>query len=224
MAKEIKTILSAKQAAFLKIFSEENSLVTKFYLTGGTALSEFYLKHRYSEDLDFFNEEEFSILPIRVFVKKAAKKLNAEKIDYQNFLGLHTFFFWFSNDEKLKVDFNYYPFPSVLKGLKFGRIAIDSDYDIAVNKIHTIVMEPRARDFIDVYFLIKEKGYILNDLLLKAKTKFDWHIDAFQLGSRFLQAQNMRDFPLMLRKIEPREWQGFFVNEARRLGKKIFLK
>ena len=33
-----------------------------FYLTGGTALGRFYLNHRYSEDLDFFvnNEPEFS--------------------------------------------------------------------------------------------------------------------------------------------------------------------
>lgn len=32
-----------------------------FYLTGGTALSRFYLHHRYSDDLDFFihNKEHF---------------------------------------------------------------------------------------------------------------------------------------------------------------------
>lgn len=222
MAGPIKTILSKEQKAFLEIFSEEKSLVSKFYLTGGTALAEFYLKHRYSEDLDFFNEEEFSILPIRAFIKKAEKKFNAKKVDYQNFLGLHTFFFWLSADEKLKVDFNYYPFPRILKGLKFGNIAIDSDYDIAVNKVHTIAMQPRARDFIDIYFLIKEKKYDFKDLQLRAKAKFDWHIDACQLGARLLEAQNMRDFPIMLKKIDHQEWQDFFVAEARKLGKEIF--
>lgn len=29
-----------------------------FYLTGGTALSEFYLQHRYSDDLDFFTRKD----------------------------------------------------------------------------------------------------------------------------------------------------------------------
>lgn len=223
MAKEgVKTILSPKQLDFFKLFSEENFLTSKFYLTGGTALAEFYLKHRYSEDLDFFNEEEFSILPIRAFVQKAGAKLGAEKIDYQNVMGLHTFFFWFSGSEKLKVDFNYYPFPRILKGLKYGKISIDSDYDIAVNKVHTIVMQPRARDFIDVYFLIREKKYEFKDLQLKAKAKFDWHIDACQLGARLLEAQNMKDFPTMLKKINHSEWQDFFLAEARKLAKKIF--
>lgn len=222
MAKEISTILSEKQKTFLGLFSKENSLVDRFYLTGGTALAEFYLRHRYSEDLDFFNEEEFSILPIRAFVKKAEKKLNAKKVDYQTFLGLHTFFFIFPGDEKFKVDFNYYPFPRILKGLKFGNVIIDSDYDIAVNKVHTIVMQPRARDFIDIYFLIREKRYEFKDLLIKAKAKFDWHIDSFQLGSRLLEAMDMRDFPKMIKKIDHKEWQDFFVNEARLLGKKIF--
>lgn len=33
------------------------SLRLGFYLTGGTALSRFYLDHRYSDDLDFFTHE-----------------------------------------------------------------------------------------------------------------------------------------------------------------------
>jgi len=39
------------QDQFLKWFA---ALDTSFYLTGGTALSRFYLNHRYSDDLDFF--------------------------------------------------------------------------------------------------------------------------------------------------------------------------
>ena len=83
-------------------------------------------------------------------------------------------------------------------------------------------MQPRARDFIDVYFLIKEKKYEFKDLQLKAKAKFDWHIDEVQLGARLLEARNMKDFPTMLKKIDHQEWQDFFICEARKLGKKIF--
>jgi len=222
MAGQITTILSQRQRQFLDIFNKENSLIRRFYLTGGTALAEFYLKHRYSEDLDFFSETEFPLLPIRAFIKKAQNTLKASGVDYQNFLGLHTFLLRFSDEGNLKVDFNYYPFPRILKGLKYGQICIDSDYDIAVNKVHTIVMQPRSRDFIDIYFLIREKKYSLQDLLMKAKAKFDWHIDASQLGTRFLQARQVRDFPRMLKKVNHKEWQDFFVEEARKLGKKIF--
>jgi hypothetical protein len=41
-----------------------------FYLTGGTALAEFYLQHRLSEDLDFFSEQEVESQAIAVFWKQ----------------------------------------------------------------------------------------------------------------------------------------------------------
>lgn len=44
------TILSDFQKKILDYF-KKTSLVSKFYLSGGTALSEFYLKHRKSEDM-----------------------------------------------------------------------------------------------------------------------------------------------------------------------------
>lgn len=45
-----------------------------FYLTGGTALSEFYLAHRRSYDLDFFTSEKDLILPFtRVLEEKILK-------------------------------------------------------------------------------------------------------------------------------------------------------
>jgi predicted nucleotidyltransferase component of viral defense system len=44
-----------------KFLSELYSQDSPFYLTGGTALSRFYLKHRWSDDLDFFvnNDSNF---------------------------------------------------------------------------------------------------------------------------------------------------------------------
>ncbi|MBI3990758.1 MAG: nucleotidyl transferase AbiEii/AbiGii toxin family protein, partial [Candidatus Omnitrophica bacterium] len=130
MAQKIATLLTDEQQKFLTLFNNEKSICKKFYLTGGTALTEFYLHHRLSEDLDFFSEEEFPILPIRSFIKKVEIILKARKVDYQNFLGLHTFFFHLSSKDALKVDFNYYPFPRISNGIKVKNIMVDSDYDI----------------------------------------------------------------------------------------------
>lgn len=44
---------------------------------------------------------------------------------------------------------------------------------------------------------------------IKAKAKFDWHIDPVQLGSRFLIAKETTDYPRMLKKIDHREWKNF---------------
>ena len=137
-------------------------------------------------------------------------------------MGLYSLFFNFEDDEKLKVDFNYYPFPLIEEGIKYKNLRIESIYDIAVDKIHTIALNPRARDFVDIYFIIKEKGYSIEDLIIKAKTKFDWHISAIELGSRFFEVTELKDYPRMIKKIDHREWKQFFIDYAISLKKQIF--
>ncbi|MBU2578675.1 nucleotidyl transferase AbiEii/AbiGii toxin family protein [Patescibacteria group bacterium] len=220
MAKE--KIITLEQKKILDLVSEEDYLARKFYFTGGTALSEFYLKHRLSEGLDFFSEQEIHLPSIERFIGKAKKKLNLIKIDYKKFLGLHSFYLFFDKKNFLKVDFNYYPFPRIEKGIKYKNIVVDSLYDIAVNKVHTISMKARVRDFIDIYFIIKEKGYSFEKLLIDAKIKFDWHIDSIQLGSQLVEAVEVKDYPRMIKRIKDEEWQNFFLNEAKKLKKKIF--
>jgi len=221
MAQEEK-ILTSEQKLVLNLFSKEEYLTKRFYLTGGTPLSAFYLFHRISEDLDFFSEEEVYLPSISNFIKKIQKKLGLVKVDYRKFLGLHSFYLFFAEEKFLKIDFNYYPFPRIEKGVKYQNISIDSLYDIAVNKVHTIVMQARARDFIDIYFIIKEKGYDFKRLLLDAKAKFDWHIDPLQLGTQLIKAADLSDYPRMLKRISHKEWKGFFINEAMKLKSEIF--
>ena len=216
-------ILTLGQKKILDLVSKEDYLVRKFYLTGGTPLAAFYLFHRISDDLDFFSEQEIHLPSIEKFIGKTKEGLNLIKIDYRKFLGLHSFYLFFSQKNFLKIDFNYYPFPRIERGVKYKNIIVDSLYDIAVNKVHTISMKPRARDFIDIYFIIKEKGYNLKELLMQARAKFDWHIDSIQLGSQLIKATELKDYPRMLKKIDHKEWQGFFIKEARKLKKEIFV-
>ena len=56
MANE-KSILTIHQKEILEMISQEEYFTQRFYLSGGTALAEFYLKHRISEDLDFYSEK-----------------------------------------------------------------------------------------------------------------------------------------------------------------------
>ena len=152
MAKKIN-ILTKEQEAFLELICRESYFIKNFYFTGGTPLAAFYLFHRLSEDIDLFSEEEIDILSIRTFIGAVRKKLKIKQIDYRQYYGLHTFQLYFSRTNILKVDFNYYPFPRIEKGSKYNGLTVDSILDIAVNKVHTIAMKSRARDFIDIYFI-----------------------------------------------------------------------
>ena len=66
------SILSDNQKNILSLLSKEKIISDNFYLSGGTALAEFYLNHRLSEDLDFFSEKEFDPQAISIIFKKSS--------------------------------------------------------------------------------------------------------------------------------------------------------
>lgn len=211
------------QRAVLDAITRESYFTERYYLAGGTALSEFHLGHRLSEDLDFFIEQnEVAPLPILTFFKSHARALALARWETKRVMGLHTFFLHFDDGEILKVDFNYYPFPLIERGMRYNGLQIESAYDIGVDKVHTIAMKARARDFIDVYFIVQERGYDIHELLMQAKAKFDWDISPMDLGARFLEASETRDYPRMLKPVDHRAWKEFFVQEAWKLKDQIF--
>jgi len=55
----MSVILNTLQEKIFKIVASNPEIHKNFYFTGGTALSECYLQHRESVDLDFFCENAF---------------------------------------------------------------------------------------------------------------------------------------------------------------------
>ncbi len=219
----VKSILSDKQNEILNIISRSDYISRRFYLTGGTALSEFYLKHRLSEDLDFFCEEEFDPQAIAVFWEKHKKELRIKEVNFEQSFNRNLFFLKLPA-ETIKTEFTYFPFPRIEKKKKINKLQIDSLLDIAVNKVFTIYQKPRSRDFIDLFLICRNEKWKMASLVSKAKIKFDWHIDPIQLGTQFLQAATIKDYPRMLEKIDNAIWINFFLNEAKKLGKEKILK
>lgn len=219
----IKTILSVNQQKLLKIIGNNKNICQYFYLTGGTALAEFYLHHRLSEDLDFFSEEEIDSQIVFAFLKSIQKSAEIKKIDAQQSFNRNLFFLHLQDGDIIKTEFTYFPFPRIEKKNKIGNLFVDSLLDIAVNKVFTIYQKPRSRDFIDLYLIVQTNKFEIIDLIKKAKIKFDWHIDPLQLASQFLQAKEVKDFPRMIEDIAPEVWQKFFEMEAKKLKDQILV-
>ena len=129
------------------------------------------------------------------------------------------FSFLNSRNDTIKTEFTYFPFTRIDSKKKFGDLYIDSLIDIAVNKIFTIYQKPRSRDFIDLYFiLMHEKSWKIDELVEKAQVKFDTYINPIQLSSQFVKAPILKDYPNMIKKIDDKDWQNFFMKEAKRLS------
>jgi len=206
----------------LEIIQKEPQIAKRFYLTGGTALSEFYLQHRISYDIDLFTEqEEVNQDVIEAFLKKISPQLSIVQIKRSQFLGLFSYVLVFEDKAELKVDFNYYPFPRIKKGAKFKNLEIDSVYDIAANKLHTIFMKPRSRDYLDLYFIMQKYSYHLDKLILDAKAKFDWDIDKITLASQFIKVKDVDESSMVIVPFNKKDMEEFFLKLARSLGRDI---
>src|SRR3989344_3193366 len=136
-----KTILSENQRKLLKIIGNNKNICQYFYLTGGTALAEFYLHHRLSEDLDFFSEEEIDSQIVFAFLKSIQKSAGIKKIDAQQSFNRNLFFLHLPDGDVIKTEFTYFPFPRIEKKNKIDNLLVDSVLDIAVNKIFTNLPE-----------------------------------------------------------------------------------
>ncbi len=211
-------ILSEDQKKVLSLIGNNTIITDQFYLSGGTALAEYYLGHRLSEDLDFFSEKEFDPAVISVFFKTIQKKAGIVSVVFEQSFNRNLFFLDLK-DNRVKTEFTYFPFPRIEQHKKFEQLGIDSLLDIAVNKLFTIYQKPRSRDFIDLYCILqKEKNWTVGDLTEKAQIKFDNFLDPLQLSAQFVKVETLKDYPTMLISLPEKEWQGFFTDEAKRLA------
>lgn len=216
-----KTILTPAQSHFLQLAAKEKEINRAFYLAGGTALSEFYLKHRLSEDLDFFSLEELNEKEIDSFIKKAAKSLQS-KILKETKSGFLIYYLKISKEKSLKVDFVYQPFKQLESGKKYHDLEIASIWDITVDKLYTIFHRLIARDFIDLYFGIQETGCSIEQLITALEEKYEMNFEEISLISRFPAVKDVSDYPKMLVPFDKKKMEEFYISLVKSLEKEIF--
>lgn len=153
----------------------------EFYLTGGTALSAFYLRHRRSHDLDFFTNTQELILPLSYQLEDLLKDQNCQ---VERLRGFSSFVELLIKEKEetiihLALD-SPFRFEEPIESKEFPKVKVDTLIDIATNKLLTLFGRATLRDFIDVYFIIKEY-YPKKMLMEKAKQK-DPGFDIYWLG------------------------------------------
>jgi hypothetical protein len=163
-----------------KIYPLQNEILAlvqradvEFYLTGGTALSRFYLNHRYSDDLDFFvnQNSEFKVQCNKIIdlLKNTGFSLDIGTIS-KSFLRI----FVTKINVQIKVDFvNDVPFH--YGGLEafdlFDRV--DNWRNILSNKVCAL-SRLESKDIVDVLFISKTYPFNWEDIISEAKGKDLW--------------------------------------------------
>ena len=216
-----QTILTAEQQEALGIIAKQDDISSIFYLSGGTALAEFYLGHRYSDDLDFFtDQEDFPQLTIEKTIRNIQQAIKAESIDYRKIYDRRLFFLK-KADGELKIEFTYYPFTRLEAGQNKDGLTIDSLKDIAANKWMALVDRIEPKDFVDLYFIIKN-GFTLEEIQKLVEKKFHFHFDPITMGSELAKVGTITTLPRMIKPLPLEELKSFYAEEARKLKPSIF--
>lgn len=208
-----------EQKIILDQIKQSEFLRTRFYFTGGTALSTVYLHHRYSDDLDFFSEERFDNQTIFTLVEEWAKE-NDFTLEARFSEVVYMFNLIFNNHAQLKVDFGYYPYKRLKQGEIIDDIEVDSLLDIAVNKLLILSQRTDVKDFVDLYFLLKK--FTVWDLIDGVKIKFRVKVDPLLLGADFLKIDDFDFMPKMIKPLTLDTLKSFYKQKAKDIaGKSI---
>jgi predicted nucleotidyltransferase component of viral defense system len=156
------------QDAFLAWMAEQQFA---FYLTGGTALSRFYLGHRFSDDLDFFVNADTDF---RSKLQKIIGKLpETFAVSSDQVLITDDFcrLFLRSNDCLLKIEWvnDVAARWGSIENTPFGKI--DSIANILANKITAIVGRDEPKDVFDIVAIAKIAHFSWEEVVFQAKQK-----------------------------------------------------
>jgi predicted nucleotidyltransferase component of viral defense system len=212
-----RSLLSTHQIDFLEFVGKQPQLHGIFYLSGGTALSEFYLRHRFSEDLDFFSEKEFDAAALNLFLLTRKEDFSARSLQYQQSFNRNLFFLEFADQSSLKVEFTLYPFTRLEKGPMLGNLQVDSVLDIAVNKAFLLTQQARGRDYVDIFEIHRKYAFDFKELLKLARVKFDYPINILQLGKNLVKVTTFQDDPILLKNINKTSIEDYFLQLAKEL-------
>lgn len=214
-----KILLTPAQKKVIEAVSHEPHL-KDFYLSGGTALSAYYFKHRISDDLDFFCFDNPDMSYIHSLGNTLSVSLGAKTFRTQRLYDRNLFFFTLKHEE-LKIEFSKYPFFQLGKSMKEDGIRIDSLRDIAANKLMALLDRFDPKDFVDLYFLLQK--FSLRRICRDAEKKFGTTIDNLFLGGELMKVRRIVSLPKMLIDIDVSTLQDFFTDLAKKLGKHILM-
>ncbi len=208
-------VLTKHQKILLKHFAEFPG-ASNFYVTGGTALSAFYLRHRLSEDLDFFTEDEVEIEPILPFLRSLPE---IQDLNLERKFDRKIFIIRYKDAEYSKVEFTKYPFKTIKPFKKVGGIQVDSVLDILANKLMALTDRKDAKDYVDIYFILKEYPNLsVDEMIEMTEQKFGMKGLVYILQGRFLESPGKGvELLNMMKKCQGKEMATFFKGLARRL-------
>lgn len=194
----------------------QSKLAHEVVFGGGAALAARHLHHRRSEDLDFFLPRELEDGELRPLTRSLVRA--GLQIDEQQVGPRRTLLLLRDRKEIGRIDFAFYPYDPIARRERWRGLVVESLMDMTVNKVQALLTRFRPRDFVDLYFLLREGPERDPDRLLDfVRAKFDAGADRLALAQRMLLVTDIDELPSMLKPVSYDELVTFFEDQARAL-------
>ncbi len=166
---------------------QATTLLKDFMLVGGTSLA-LQIGHRKSIDLDLFIQIDFDTNVILEFLEQ---KFNF-KADYMSLNTLK------GSIDNIKIDILSHKYPYVKSPIELENIKLLSVEDISAMKLNAIAGNgSRSKDFIDLYFILKQ--FKVNEIIEFYKIKYSNRNLLHVLKSlMYFEDVSMDDWPVMV--------------------------
>lgn len=134
-----------------------------FYLVGGTALA-LQIGHRVSVDFDFFSFESLPDNLLRKIKRVFENRTISVTYSVPEHLNLIV--------DGVKVTFFNYPYQNIYPLLPYKGINLANVPEIALMKAFSIGKRLSFKDYVDWYFLLRDKRVSLKEVIVGAEKKF----------------------------------------------------
>lgn len=172
------------------------------------------ITHRKSYDLDLFLPKLIS-KKFLYQVKQYFKKIEIIT-DTGDELSL------VSAAHKVKISFIYYPFSPLYKTIPTPYLELFNWRDIGLDKAHTIGRRGEWRDYVDLYFIIKN-GFSLKNIIKGAQKKFGDLFSEKLFLSQLVYFGDLQDFTIdfIAKEHSKEEIKSFLEKKVREYKEEI---
>ena len=181
-----------------------------FYLAGGTGLA-LQLGHRDSIDFDYFSPYDINTQKLFSTIKEIFKGHKILKVQEEK--NTLTVFI----DDNIKLSFFTYIYKLLVKLINEPYFKIASILDIACMKLAAVVSRAISKDYIDLYFILKEES--LKNILEKLNKKLP-ELDVNLVLKSLVYFKDINREPIKFKNSNNIDWQSikdFFQKEIRNI-------
>lgn len=185
-----------------------------FYLVGGTGLA-LQIGHRVSDDFDMFSKKDISknlIRKVRFVFKDCKIKII---LNHSEQLSVVI--------DGIKIDFVKYNFPLILDLSELKNVKILKISEIAAMKAYALNYRGTYKDYVDLYFILKNKYTSLKQIkeIAEKKYKDEFNFRLFLEQIIYLKDVKIEKIEFLEQKVDREKIEEFFKKEIRKYKKEI---